>query len=284
MPLSPTLFDIQALDYYEAGFVYFLFFVIGLCLGSFTSVIIYRVPRGESWIFHHKSSSGSDTPPKYGHSACPDCGHHLKIRDLIPLLSWILQRGRCRYCNSKIPSIYPLLELICGVLCVGIVWKLGLSSTGLYLLFTVPFMVALTFIDLKYFKLPNHLILIVAIIGACHIVFPYLVADDWYITDLASLLALAERFFSAFIYALLAYLLGGITSLAMGRSSLGFGDVKLFGACGLWLDFSLLPFFMIFAGLFGILFGVVWQKLSGQKLFPFGPAIIMSFYACILCV
>jgi len=77
-----------------------LFFVLGACLGSFLNVLLYRIPRGREWV---------KTP-----SACPSCGHKLGTLDLIPILSWILLRGKCRYCSAPVSARYPVIEALCG--------------------------------------------------------------------------------------------------------------------------------------------------------------------------
>ena len=83
-----------------------LFFIIGACIGSFLNVLIYRIPRKLEWV---------KTP-----SACPSCGHRLGALDLIPILSWIFLRGRCRYCGTEFSSRYAIVELICGLIAASL--------------------------------------------------------------------------------------------------------------------------------------------------------------------
>lgn len=79
-----------------------LFFVMGACIGSFLNVLIYRIPRGQEWV---------KTP-----SACPSCGHRLGALDLVPILSWMALRGRCRYCGTSISARYALVECVTGII------------------------------------------------------------------------------------------------------------------------------------------------------------------------
>ena len=283
MPRTHHLFYISSFELYESLFIYSLVFFVGACLGSFCSAISHRVPRGESWIFDDRDTlSDAPTHRKSGRSQCPVCNHKLSFADLVPVLSWLRQKGRCRYCGARISAFYPLVEITSALLCVLIVSHLGIGVTSLLLMLTVPFMLSLIVIDLRYYKLPSQLVAAVAVLGIIHAVLTVILLS----TPEAGMAGWAGHIlmylFALIVYAILAFLIGQITGLIMGRASLGFGDVKLFGACGLWLGIGLLPIFLIFAGGYGIVLGFLWQKLTGKKLFPFGPAIILAFYTCFL--
>lgn len=103
--------------------------LIGLCLGSFASLIAYRWPRGLPWVA--------------ARSACPACGHALGAKDLVPLFSWLATRGKCRYCQTGIPVRYPVLEIICSGFCLGVYALVGWHWTLIPALAAVPFIVAL---------------------------------------------------------------------------------------------------------------------------------------------
>jgi len=118
-------------------------FLLGLAVGSFLNVVIYRLPRGESLLY----------PPSH----CPACGHRLGPAELVPVLSYAVQRGRCRHCGARISPRYPLVELLTGGLYAYAAWRLG---PGLELLFAFLFLallVALAFIDIDTYELPDVL-------------------------------------------------------------------------------------------------------------------------------
>lgn len=95
-----------------SGIVAFMFFVLGLCLGSFSSAVSHRACLGESWIFGEKKNEAA-------RSKCPQCGHILGFFDLVPLLSWVFLGGKCRYCRTKISPLYPFLETVSGLVMVN---------------------------------------------------------------------------------------------------------------------------------------------------------------------
>ncbi|WP_416237334.1 prepilin peptidase [Thermoanaerobacter sp. RKWS2] len=112
-------------------------FVLGLVIGSFLNVVIYRIPEGKSIM----------CPPN---SFCPKCGHKLSPLDLIPVLSWIFLRGRCRYCKAPISIQYPLVELLTGTLYVLVFLVYGISIKTITGLILVSILIAVSFIDIKY--------------------------------------------------------------------------------------------------------------------------------------
>lgn len=128
--------------------------VLGALIGSFTNVLIYRIPRGESVAF----------PPSH----CPNCDHQLGVLDLVPVLSWAFLRGRCRYCGHPISSRYPIVELITAIGYLAVAWRFpildyGLATVGLWFFFTV--LVAGSGIDLDTKTLPDALTLPPVVIG-----------------------------------------------------------------------------------------------------------------------
>ena len=119
--------------------------LVGLAIGSFLNVVIWRVPRGES-VAH---------PP----SACPRCGHAIRSRDNVPVLSWLLLRGRCRDCGNPISVRYPLVEAGTALLFAVTAWSVGASWILPALLFLVAISVALALIDIDTKRLPDAIVL-----------------------------------------------------------------------------------------------------------------------------
>lgn len=245
------------------------FGLLGLILGSFASALIHRVPAGLSWFSFLNSAERR--------SACPHCGTTLAMMDLVPVLSWIFLKGRCRYCGEPIGIIYPLAELsvmmaAIAYVCVRGVYPLEISVP---VLLACPFLVALFVIDLKTKTLPNPLVLILAVLGAVHLIGGALHAEH------LSFVAF-EYIGGAFFYGLIAFILALTMEKILKKPALGGGDIKFMTVCGLWLGLSNLAAFFIISGVLGVLLGLLWRKWQGQSVFPFGPALILAFYALLL--
>lgn len=231
--------------------------VLGLLLGSFSSALAYRMPRNIDWCSKR--------------SSCTACGHVLSARDLIPVFSWLFSGGKCRHCGVGISSRYPLLEFTAALMCAAAVWKFGFGTPLFILIVTaVPILLALFLIDLEHMILPNRLIMMLVILGLGRLGVLLNQGQDFGVV--------ADAILSAFIFAFSSWFLGWSTSKILKKDALGMGDVKFFFAAGLWLNVILLPYFMLLSGVFGIALAIIWRHLKGDGLFPFGPALILSFY------
>src|SRR3954451_15481508 len=139
--------------------------VFGLLVGSFLNVVIYRVPRKESVV-----------RPR---SRCPGCGTQLGERDNIPVVSWLLLRGKCRTCGEPISARYPLVELLTGALFVGAALRFGLDwALPAYLVFFAS-LVAITFIDLEHYIIPNRVLYPTLYICIPLLVLAAALQDQW---------------------------------------------------------------------------------------------------------
>lgn len=230
--------------------------VLGLLIGSFLNVVVWRVPRGESVV----------TPP----SACPRCGHRIRGRDNVPVLSWLLLRGRCRDCSAPISGRYPLVEAVTGVLFALVAVRLGLSWALPAYLYLAAVGVALALIDLDVHRLPDAI-----------------VKPSWAVV--AALLTLAswnpggEADWSALLRAAIGALALWLFYLALviiKPGGMGWGDVKLaplLGAALGWLGWGSLTVGAFGAFLLGGLFsiGLLLTRRAGRKSgIPFGPWMI----------
>lgn len=244
------------------GFVeIFMVIFLGLVLGSFATALVWRVPRNISWLKEED---------RFARSACPKCRKTLAIPDLVPVFSWIFLRGRCRYCKESIGWRYPVIEGLTLVACLAAFSSFGLSAAGLLFIFTIPFLVALLFIDMENMTLPNQLVLAVGVIGGIHVLMKSVAYES-----LAIILAGVAGFF---LFGGISWALKKIMGLILKKEALGFGDVKFFAVAGLWLGPENLAYFMMLSGLLGLVFGLTWRVVKKNKLFPFGPALIVSFY------
>ncbi|MCK5384000.1 MAG: prepilin peptidase [Alphaproteobacteria bacterium] len=238
----------------------FLIACLGLILGSFTTAIVYRVPRDISWGMKR--------------SSCPSCNSVLGTADLVPFFSWCLNKGKCRHCKATIPLFYPLVELTCMGLCLVAYSVYDLSIPGIFVYAAMPFLLALFLIDFKHMILPNQLILVLFFLGILRLLYFWGADGFFYETGMDILI---NYVLASFVFALLSWGIGALTSKLLKKESLGFGDVKFFGLAGLWLGLEALPLFMIYSGGLAIILALVWRYIKDSDVFPFGPALIVVF-------
>ncbi len=248
----------------------FSVFLYGLVAGSFATALAWRVPQGMSVV--SQTDSNHKTAAR---SICPHCKHKLGFFDLIPLLSWLCSKGSCRHCSKKISIIYPLMELVTGLAAVGVFLSWGLSLQMVVIVMMLPFLMAMIVIDFKYMLLPDKLTLACAVLGLAHVVLMFC-AQDYDMRILTHYIS-AGVFYAAFAFAL-AFLMSKI----LKKDAMGMGDVKFYLVAGLFLGFSYFSAFLIFSGVFGVLSALIWRKVSGKEAFPFGPALILSLYGCLV--
>ena len=231
--------------------------MLGATFGSFLHCAAWRIARGERFVS--------------GRSHCPSCGHPLGIPDLIPLLSWLFLRGRCRHCGAKIPARYFLAELFCAAMTVACLFRFGLTVLCLRNWCFLCCLFLLSLVDLEISEIPD----------GCHVaaVLIWLIAQPflWNGWKDALLHVAAGLAFGA-----LLLLVSLVMDRILKKESLGGGDVKLLAVIGLYLGF--LP--TLFALILSCFLGLGQAVLSGRthgKAFPFGPALsaaaaVMLFY------
>lgn len=246
--------------------------MLGLCLGSFATAITYRELNDIPWLWPRKTAGSSSSHMQTYRSACPHCHHTLSALDLVPVLSWLFLRGRCRYCQAKIGLFYPAIELICLAACCLLYWVHGFTPVSVLMMVAVPFLLALVVVDFKYMILPNSAVGGVAVLGAAALVAEYAAGH-------LSLWAAGAYIAAALIYGGFSLLMGFVVSRVLKKEALGMGDVKFFAVAGLWLGLGAFPAFCILSGVLGIVIGGLWQKITGKPVFPFGPALIAALYA-----
>ncbi|SDC21355.1 leader peptidase (prepilin peptidase) / N-methyltransferase [Sanguibacter gelidistatuariae] len=232
-----------------------LFAALGLAIGSFLNVVIWRVPRGESVV----------RPP----SACPGCGRKIRARDNVPVLSWLLLRARCRDCRAPISAQYPVVELLTGVLFVLVLVRFGLTWELPGYLYGAAIGVALTVIDLKVHRLPNAIVLPSYIVVSALLLVAAIGTGDWSALLRAGIGGVV--LYAAYFLMCLAYPAG-----------MGFGDVKLAALIGAylgWIGWGALAIGAFGAFLLGGAFSLVLIVLrrAGRKSgIPFGPWMILG--------
>lgn len=245
----------------------FLVLIFGLIIGSFLNVCIYRIPREESIV----------SPPSH----CPKCGTSLKPLDLIPLFSFLIYRGKCRYCSVRITPRYFLVELLTGIVSVVLFVKYGLTVDFAAFVFLSYILIVVFFIDLDQLIIPNELVIIGlfggAILFVYNIFMPFQIYSDdrWWNPLLGVVAGSGFLFCVTFIG----------TAIYKGDDVLGMGDVKLFAPIGLFLGWrmTLLALFIsiVLGGVSSLLL-ILLGKANRKSMIPFGPFIVAGVFITIM--
>ncbi len=242
------------------AFLIFLFFLLGLEIGSFLNVCIDRLPKEESIV----------KPPSH----CEACGHRLAAKDLIPLFSYLWLRGRCRYCRASIPGKLFFVELASGVICAFLCWKYGLTPELGAMMFYAALFTIIFMVDLEKGVILNK------------IVYPAMAV--------AFILSVLQIQFELPQSELFQWPVGGIANVAMGggvgflfffvlaiasRGGMGWGDVKLAGLIGLATGFPMVLVAIVLGAVLGGIVGVVLmavRKKGMKSRIPFGPFLSVA--------
>jgi leader peptidase (prepilin peptidase)/N-methyltransferase len=247
-------------------------FVLGAMIGSFLNVVILRLPPLLEHDWHCQCrellaipADAAKRPPGivFARSNCPHCGHGIKAHENVPLLSFVLLRGRCSACRKGISWRYPAIELITAVLFVVTLWHFGPTLQGLAALFLTAVLVALTGIDADTQLLPDNMTLPLVWAGI-------LVNYFSLYTDLAS------SVMGAVFGYLILWSIYHLFRLLTGKEGMGYGDFKLLAALGAWMGWQFLPLVVLISSVVGAAFGVVLMGtglLLRDKPMPFGPFI-----------
>ncbi|MEI6730795.1 MAG: prepilin peptidase [Pseudomonadota bacterium] len=229
-------------------------FLYGIATGSFVTMASYRIPLGQDLIFK----------PSY----CPKCHSKVGAIGLIPVFSWLIQRGKCRNCKSTISLRYPLIELSLGLTFCLIVYLYGLSLTTLFLLLLASELLILIVTDLEHYIIPDSIQIALLITGLSYRIHSGSELSDIFITSI----------FGLSIGLLLHY---GYLYLRK-KDALGLGDVKFLAVAGIWLSFTSFVPFLFIAGVIGTLTGLLWRVLKRGEAFPFAPALAISLLINVL--
>lgn len=261
-------------------------FALGLVIGSFLNVCIYRFPREESLIY----------PPSH----CPKCYQHIRGEDNIPVISWLLLRGRCRSCGLHISFVYPLVELATGCLFVFYYWRfvgsylppITMVPEGKFVLYYgALYMVHITFlcgllvatvVDFKCFIIPDE----ISVGGTFFAVAASFIFHEIHASGLIAghprLSGLAASLIGAAVGAGLIYGIGAAGKAILGREAMGFGDVKLMAMIGALLGWQMTLFVLFFSAILGALYGTIHLALTGRSKIPYGPFLSIAAAVCLV--
>ncbi len=254
--------------------------LLGLCAGSFLNVVIHRTPRimENRWRAEcaELSNETFTAPERYNlvvpRSRCPACGHRITALENIPLVSYLALRGKCSACKAPISARYPIVEALTGVLSGYIAWHMGFTLAAAAALVFTWAMIALAFIDLDTFYLPDDITL------------PLLWAGLLF--NLAGgFTSLASAVIGAMAGYVTLWLIFWAFKLATGRDGMGYGDFKLLAAIGAWLGWKMLPLVVLLSSFVGAVVGIALIVLArrGRNVpIPFGPYLAVAGLVALL--
>lgn len=245
--------------------------IVGLLVGSFLNVVVYRLPEmmKRSWLRDARDALQMEPASAEPYnlavpiSSCPSCGHAIKPWENVPLLSWLMLRGKCSDCRTPISARYPIVEVVTAGLSFATAWRFGYGAETCFALLMVWGGTALFLIDLDEMLLPDSIVIPGIWVGLA-----------------ASYLSLFATLEDGFIGAVTGYLLLAVPALTFqmitGRQGMGNGDFKLLALLGAWLGWQALPLIILVstvaASIVGIIAGL--GVKSRSEPYPFGPFII----------
>ncbi|WP_420467127.1 prepilin peptidase [Panacagrimonas sp.] len=246
--------------------------LLGLCVGSFLNVVAYRLPKMIEQDFAEACREQFGVPVDTGEprvslvrpgSACPACRTPIKPWHNLPILGWLVLRGRCAACRAPISIQYPAVELATSVLSAVCVWRFGYSLQLLPSLILTWSLIALTVTDLRTMYLPDNLTLPLLWLGLLLSIGPVFAEPVAAIAGAAAGYLMLWSIFWAF-------------KLVTGKEGMGYGDFKLMGALGAWLGWQALPQIVLLSAVVGAAVGIALmaaRKAEWSSRIPFGPYI-----------
>ncbi len=256
-------------------------FLLGLMVGSFLNVVIYRLPlmmqrewRRECLEFLEQDSEGETERFNlmWPRSRCGECGHAITALENIPVVSWLLLRGRCSQCGTRISWQYPLVELFTAIVSITVAWRFGVSEqTAAALLFSWA-LIAMSGIDIGHKLLPDSLTLPMLWLGILLAFFHVFVdLESSVIGAMAGYLSL----WSVYI----------VFKLITGKEGMGHGDFKLLAMLGAWMGWKMLLVIILTSSLVGATIGILMillRKTSRNTQIPFGPYLAAAGWIALL--
>ena len=243
--------------------------LFGLMIGSFLNVVIHRLPimMERDWAAQCAELRGEAMPAgeplslARPRSRCPKCGHQITVMENIPIISWLLLRGRCKGCAAPISFRYPLIEALTGLLFAFAAWHFGFTMAGLGALVFFGALIALTGIDFDTQLLPDDITLPLLWLGMALNAFGvYTDLKSAVIGAMAGYLSLWAVYWSF--------------KLITGKKGMGYGDFKLLAALGAWLGWQMLPLTILLSSLVGAVVGIalmIFARHGRNVPIPFGP-------------
>jgi leader peptidase (prepilin peptidase) / N-methyltransferase len=249
-------------------FFLFSFFLFGLVVGSFLNVCIYRLPIIFQNIWQTQNNKPSDKRKikkehitlAYPASFCPMCFHKLKVWQNIPIISFVLQKGKCKFCKNAISYQYPLVEILTAILFVIAYLRFSFDFELFFILAFISFLIVIAIIDWQTFFIFDTVVLLLLWCG----LFYNAIFDGFVLPQ--------DAIVGAIVGYLSLYLLFWIFKIIRKKEGLGYGDFKLLSAIGAWFGWQSLSFIVLASSLFAIFGGIIIKKnVSLNIKIPFAP-------------
>lgn len=280
------MFD-QTLLAFEAfpAFFYIVVALLSLTVGSFLNVVIYRLPKmmQQEWYGECReflADEISQVPAKEQtpmtlstpNSTCPKCDHEIRFYENIPVISWLLLRGRCSQCKNTISARYPIIEISTMILSVVVAVFYGVSFTTVMVLLLTWALIALTMIDVDHMLLPDQIVLPLLWIGLLvNINGTFVSLDQAVIGAAVGYMSLFSVFW--------------LFKLLTGKEGMGHGDFKLLALFGAWMGWQLLPILILMASVVGASVGIslmIFKNHQREQAIPFGPYLAVAGWITLL--
>ncbi len=254
--------------------------IVGLLVGSFLNVVIYRLPviMEREWQTQCDELNGKETQAlevltlSKPRSRCPQCNHAITAVENIPVISYLILAGKCKQCKIPISKRYPIIEALAGALSGIVAWQFGFDWACMGALLLTWSLIALTFIDVDHQLLPDSITLPLLWLGIFFNLFAVY-------TDLqASVIGAIAGYLSL-------WLVFHAFKLATGKEGMGYGDFKLLAALGAWLGWSLLPSIILLSSLVGAVVGIslmIFRQHQSDIPIPFGPYLAAAGWIALL--
>lgn len=260
----------------NSALLYGLVTILGVLVGSFLNVVIYRLPAMMEREWKKECAEyfpEANLKTEQGtfnlimpHSCCPQCNHLIGPGENIPLVSWLLQKGRCKHCACKISKRYPSIELLTGVLSLAVAYTIPFGWPLLFALLFTWGLISLTFIDFDTMLLPDQITLPLLWLGLL-------------ININGTFAGLTDAVLGAVFGYLSLWSIYWIFKLLTGKEGMGYGDFKLLAVLGAWFGWQALPLVILTSSLAGAIIGIALMIASKEKKsrpMPFGPYLAIA--------
>ena len=255
--------------------------VLGLLVGSFLNVVVYRLPKMLMRDWCKQAREVLEMPAQeegetfnliLPNSSCPHCGHEIKAWENIPVISWLFLRGKCSGCKEAISVRYPLVELACGVVSGVIAWQYGVSWEALAMLVLTWGLLAMSLIDADHQILPDTLVLPLLWLGLI-------------LNNLGMFTSLPDALWGAVLGYMSLWSIFWLFKLVTGKEGMGYGDFKLLALIGAWGGWQVLLLTILLSSVVGAVLGIIILRLQrkgyGNPL-PFGPYLALAGWIALI--
>ncbi|WP_397451356.1 prepilin peptidase [Pseudomonas sp. NA-150] len=255
--------------------------VLGLLVGSFLNVVVYRLPvmLDRDWKSQAREMLALPAEPAgdtfnlmLPHSRCPHCAHKIRAWENLPVISYLFLGGKCSSCKAPISKRYPLVELACGLLSAFIAWHFGFGWPAAAMLVLAWGLLAMSLIDADHQLLPDALVLPLLWMGLI-------------VNAFGLFTNLHDALWGAVAGYMSLWLVFWLFKLVTGKEGMGYGDFKLLAMLGAWGGWQILPLTVLLSSLVGAVLGVIMLKLRNAETstpIPFGPYLAIAGWIALL--